>query len=133
MRKRAFSVLLLLGMVCGETACASKTGRLHANIDELGGLHALAEKGNMEAQYNLGVAYFNGIGVEQNEAHAVLLWRKVARQGHVEAQYNLGFAYATGNGVPRDLFEAVYWWREAARQGDRKARIALDRLNRSSR
>ena len=45
----------------------------------------LAERGDAEAQYNLGVMYTNGHGVLKNDAVAVTLYRKAAEQGLAEA------------------------------------------------
>ena len=42
-----------------------------------------AEKGDPEAQYNLGVAYSFGRGVPKDDKEAVKLFRKAAEQGHV--------------------------------------------------
>ena len=54
-----------------------------------------AEQGNARAQYNLGYAYDNGEGVEQDYVEAVKWFRLAAEQGNADAQYNLGYAYAT--------------------------------------
>ena len=51
----------------------------------------LAERGDSEAQFNLGVIYDNGEGVPQDYAEAVKWYRKAAEQGDAAAQSNLGF------------------------------------------
>ena len=53
-------------------------------------MRALAEAGDAEAQNNLGLMYFNGRGVAQDEAEAVAWYRRAAEQGFANAQYNLG-------------------------------------------
>ncbi|WP_277600823.1 tetratricopeptide repeat protein [Eikenella corrodens] len=53
----------------------------------------LAEQGNADAQYNLGVMYDNGQGVRQDYAEAARWYRKAAEQGYAKAQYNLGSMY----------------------------------------
>ena len=53
----------------------------------------LAEQGNADAQYNLGVMYDNGQGVRQDYAEAARWYRKAAEQGNAKAQYNLGSMY----------------------------------------
>ena len=45
-----------------------------------------AKQGDAEAQYNLGVCYRNGYGVEKNPAEAVKWLRKAADQGDAQAQ-----------------------------------------------
>ena len=86
---------------------------------------AAAEQGNAKAQTNLGVRYFNGRGVPQDDAEAVRWFRQAAEQGHAKAQFNLGLMYATGRGVPQDDAEAVRWFRQAAEQGHAKAQFNL--------
>ena len=48
-------------------------------------LKPLAEQGHVEAQFNLGVMYFHGDGVAQNDAAAAIWFRKAAEQGHGDA------------------------------------------------
>lgn len=45
-----------------------------------------AEKGYAQAQFTLGVCYFNGDDVEKDLSEAVKWYRKAADQGHAEAQ-----------------------------------------------
>ena len=53
----------------------------------------LAEQGDADAQYNLGVMYDNGEGVTQDDAEAVKWYRRAAEQGNAFAQHNLGVMY----------------------------------------
>ena len=76
-----------------------------------------AEQGVAEAQFNLGLMYYNGQGVRQDYAEAVRWYRQAAEQGNAEAQNNLGTMYAIGQGVRQDYAEAVRWYRKAAEQG----------------
>lgn len=55
-----------------------------------------ADQGSSEAQYNLGVIYEHGEGVEPDEVEAYHWYRKAAEQGEVAAQYNLGVIYQKG-------------------------------------
>ena len=59
----------------------------------------LAEQGNAEAQFSLGLMYDNGQGVRQDYAEAFRWYRKAAEQGLVQAQTDLGNGYAQGQGV----------------------------------
>ena len=77
----------------------------------------LAERGNVIAQYNLGLMYFAGQGVARDHAQAAKWFRKAAEQGDGPAQYNLGLLYEEGQGAQRDLVEAAMWYRKAAEQG----------------
>ena len=81
-----------------------------------------AEKGDRVAQYNLGVMYHDGQGVEQDLKEAFKWAQKAAEQGEAMAQYNLGVAYAKGLGVPEDNVTAYAWVNIAAANGDAKAK-----------
>src|SRR5512138_3288229 len=76
-----------------------------------------AQQGNAEAQYYLGTLYWNGVGVNKNDAEAVQLYRRAAEQGYAPAQYDLGIAYRDGRGVAKNEAEFVQWNRKAAEQG----------------
>ncbi len=75
-----------------------------------------AKQNDSEAQFNLGVCYFYGRGVEKDEKEAVKWIRKAAEQNHAGAQNNLGTCYAKGTGVAKDAKEGVKWIRKAAEQ-----------------
>jgi TPR repeat protein len=90
----------------------------------------LAEKGNAEAQYNLGVMYAKGEGVPQDYAGAVKWYRLAAEQGYAEAQYNLGVMYGQGRGVPKDQILSFMWTILAASRGLDDARESWDQLAR---
>jgi uncharacterized protein len=80
-------------------------------------LRKAAERGDAQAQYYLGEAYYIGSGVPKNLAEAIKWYRKAAEQGHAQAQFALGHSYRTGDGVPQNLSEAAKWWRKSAEQG----------------
>ncbi|WP_307781402.1 tetratricopeptide repeat protein [Psychrobacter sp. H8-1] len=56
----------------------------------------LANQGNASAQYNLGVMYYKGKGVQKNNAKAVEWFKQAAKQGHTKSQYNLEIMYSNG-------------------------------------
>jgi uncharacterized protein len=76
-----------------------------------------AEAGEVAAQVELGRAYEDGNGVQQNDVEAVQWFRKAAEQGNAPAQNSLGVMYALGRGVERNREEAVRWYRKAAKSG----------------
>lgn len=88
----------------------------------------LAELGDAEAQFNLGVLYDEGAGVERDMATAADWYRKAATQGFIDAQTNLGIMYYHGLGVDRDHELAAHWFRLAADQGDAEAGEYLQRI-----
>ena len=85
----------------------------------------LAEEGDSEAQFNMGVMYDRGQGVEADPVTALKWYRLAADQGHCRAQYSLGYMYRHGMGTPRDFVKAVDWYRLAASQGEEKAQHNL--------
>src|SRR5208337_146562 len=78
----------------------------------------LAEQGHTGAQNNLGEMYRDGLGVEQDDAEALIWFRRAAGQGDAGGQNNLGEMYGDGLGVEQDDAEALVWFRRAADQGD---------------
>ena len=85
----------------------------------------LAERGDAEAQYNLGAMYFHGQGVPQDYAEMVKWYRLAAEQGHAEALLMLAAMYSTGQGVAQDYAESARWYRLAAEQGYAEAQVML--------
>ncbi len=81
----------------------------------------LAEQGNTDAQYNLGLMYDNGDGVAQDDIEAMKWYTLAADLGDAKAQYKLGLMYNNGKGVPQDYKEAVKWYTLSVEQGDADA------------
>jgi hypothetical protein len=75
-----------------------------------------AEKGDPQAQFQLGRMHEFGIGVVTNPAKAVKWYRKAAEQGLAQAQHNLGRMYYAGDGVAQNSKQAVKWLLKAAAQ-----------------
>ena len=96
--------------------------------DNLSHWQQRAEKGNANAQFNLGAMYDSGEGVPEDDAEAAKWYRQAADQGHINAQFNLGVMYANGEGVTEDAFEAATWYQKAADQGDYRAQYNLGAL-----
>ena len=71
-----------------------------------------AAKGDVEAQYLLGVAYHKGHGVNKSLNQTIAWFRKAAQGGHSTAMFNLGAAYWKGIGVRQNLGQAVDWWKK---------------------
>lgn len=77
-----------------------------------------AENGSADAQYILGMCYYNGWEVEFDYAQAAIWWKKAAIQNHAKAQINLGDCYQYGEGVKQDNDSAYYWYKKCAEQGN---------------
>lgn len=117
-------VLLLLtivitGLSTGTAMSADTDGRSPEILLEL------ADKGNPEAQFQIGVAYYYGKEVAKNQEAAFVWFRKAADQGYAAAQYALGRMYYYGHGVGQDEKEAIQWFRQAAERDYTDAQFAL--------
>jgi TPR repeat protein len=86
-------------------------------LKQLVGNELAAEQGCAPAQFNLGICYYNGNGIEKNFKEAVKWYRMAAEQGYAPAQCNLGTCYYEGDGVVKNFKEAVKWYRIAAEEG----------------
>ena len=84
-----------------------------------------AEQGHTTAQYQLGVKYTTGDGVERSSTEAFKWFRQAAERSQTMAQFKLGLCYANGEGVGLDLILAHAWWEIAAAKGDNNARFYL--------
>lgn len=85
----------------------------------------IAEKDNHEAQYNLGILYMKGLGVEKNEKTAFIWYKRASANGNTDAMYNLGMMYNQGRVIYRSPKDAVKWWRKAAELGNVAAQFNL--------
>ena len=115
-------LFLLVGAGFHSPAKQSETDR-----KLLADVRAKADKGDAVAQYNLGVCYRDGQGVDKDYVEAVKWYRKAAEQNVAEAQYSLGLCYANGRGVEKDDVEAARWTRKAAEQNLAQAQCNLGR------
>jgi len=93
--------------------------------DTVKSLRRSAEKGHVEAQWELGHMYRCGWGVPKDPAQKAVWIRRAAESGHARAQFSIGFLYEHGEGVPQSDVEAVMWYRKSAEQGDSFGQCSL--------
>ena len=93
----------------------------------------LAEQGDADALFYLGVMYERGKGVTQDYKEALKWYRLAATQGDVTSQFHLGKTYEDGDRVIQDYNEAVKWYRLAAEQGDVTSQFYLGTMYLSGR
>ncbi|WP_277458144.1 tetratricopeptide repeat protein [Methylococcus capsulatus] len=84
-----------------------------------------AERGDSQAQVNLGNLYMKGLGVEQDYAAAGRWYRQAAEHGDPLGQSKLGILYYYGLGVDKNTDEAARWFLKAAEQGESGAAAVL--------
>lgn len=88
----------------------------------------LAEQGQAIAQYQLGLLYANGKGVEKDDAKARKWYEKSAIQGHTEAQVNFGILLLYARGGQQDYKMAMYYLRLSANNGHDLAQRKLGQM-----
>jgi hypothetical protein len=100
-----------------------------APAKSLADLQRLANQGDADAQWQMGVRYHKGEEVPQNDVQAALWFQLAAEHGHVTAQATLGAYYWAGRGVPVDLFKAYFWSTIAMHNGDEISKGRLEGLS----
>ena len=78
---------------------------------------AAADKGNAEAQFNLGAMHIAGLGVRKQYDKALHYFTLSAHQGHTLALYNLGQMHLNGLGAQRSCPVAVQFLKAVAERG----------------
>jgi TPR repeat protein len=79
-------------------------------------LKKAAEAGNIEAQYNYGICFEQGVEVQKSDTIANMWFLKSAMQGYVNAEFKIAYSYATGRGCAEDAKQAFYWSLKCAEQ-----------------
>ena len=74
----------------------------------------MAEGGDAEAQYRLGLCYLDGKGTEFDSDKAYIFFKKSANQGNSDAMVKMGWFYERGVVVKHDLKKAFEWYKKAA-------------------
>ena len=88
-------------------------------------LEQLANRGDVDAQFDLAFCYINGTGVSQDYMIAAKWLEKAADQGLADAQYVLGLFYQNSYGVNQDNKKAFQLMKKAAEQGELNAMTNL--------
>jgi localization factor PodJL len=82
---------------------------------------ALANEGNVGAQFELASRYMDGRDTARDTALAAQWFEKAARRGLAPAQFRLGSMYEKGIGVDKDYAAARKWYNAAATAGNARA------------
>lgn len=110
--------LLYILLICTQLLAIS-------NGDLFWNTYTAALRGEKEAQFEVGVMFERGIGIDLNQSQAAKWYEKAAIQGHIDAQYNIGIMYAGGRGVEQNDQFAMMWLASSAKQGDKDSRKLL--------
>ncbi len=89
---------------------------------------ALAEAGDAEAAFRLGILYDLGRGVPSDPAEALRWYKRAGEGGLPAAELNAAFMYDRGRGTRRDASEAALWYARAAAHGNHRAEYDLGQL-----
>ncbi len=81
----------------------------------------LAQQRAAQPQYELGMRYLNGDGIEMDSQKAIDYLTRAAEDNHVEAQYQLGLCYLDGKRVERNDELVRHWLDRAASAGHTEA------------
>ena len=94
-----------------------------------------AEGGDRNAQFEVGMVYFNGYhaGIPRDRAKALEWFLKAAAQGHIEGQFNAGVMYLNGDGTAQNDVQAREWLLKSAEQGHAGAQLAIGMMYKTGR
>lgn len=90
-------------------------GELVENAAYKSKLYALAQAGNMEAQYALGSLLMKGAVFTKNIPEGLKLLKAAAAQNHIAARHTLGKLYQHGTDVPQDEELALTYFEQVSR------------------
>lgn len=85
----------------------------------------LATFGNREAQWNVGMSYRLGEGVEKDYKKAMGFLTKAAEKNHLGAITEIGYMHSQGHGVQKSDEKACYYYKIAAKAGWSRAQTNL--------
>jgi len=77
----------------------------------------LAESGDRDAQYRLGVLYQTGRGVTKDYTKALYFFKRAAEKGYPKALYSLAQMFENGWGTNLDHQQALSLYQQAADRG----------------
>ena len=115
-----------------DLAAIYTAGHGGVNVDYARALKWFTEashNGSANAQYNLGVLYHQGLGVQKDTAKAIEMYRVAASNNHPEALYNLAIAYVEGVGVEYNPQIAANYFERSAIGGIVEAAYNLGLLH----
>jgi hypothetical protein len=75
-----------------------------------------ADRGDVDAAYNLAVIHHHGDGVARDPGEARRWYHQAAERGDRVSQFQLGLMYQVGDGVPADAAKAHEWFTRHRRE-----------------
>lgn len=129
-------LLLLIALALGFTANIARADDSQPSAAVVAGINAYnrgdfntafaalrqeANRGDSDAEVNLGYLYARGQGVPADQAAAFHLYDLSAQQGNGEGMNGLGYKYQFGTGIKPDINQAIRWYCAALHQGNPRA------------
>ncbi len=105
--------LLMLCAACSGREPVKRGGQETREVMES------ARHGDASAEYNMGVMYHTGNGVQQDYGKALKWYKMAAAKGEAEAEFKLGVMYLQGQGVEKSRYTAQDWFNKACLHGSR--------------
>jgi uncharacterized protein len=118
-----FLALLTLALMLVTASLAANAGNVDDDLRQAAKLHkggdtvqaiaiwkGWADKGNVDAAYNLAVIHQYGDGVALDYATTMRWYKLAAEQGDKVSQFQIGLMYQTGQGVEANAEEAHRWF-----------------------
>lgn len=91
-------------------------------------LSLFAANGDARANYNLGIMYREGFGVDQNDVEALTHFIAAAEDGHMLGNYAVGLAFLRGRGSDVDAKVALSYLKEATLLGHVLSPVEMGRI-----
>ena len=124
---------LALGVLATPAAATYETGLYAYSAGDFETAYRewlpLAEGGDAQSQYQIGMMHLNGEGIEADDATALKWFTMSADQAYMPSLVRLAVLYYTGRGADHDHDEAARLYALAADQGNAEAQFALGALH----
>lgn len=88
----------------------------------------LAQKGDREAQVNLGILYYKGQGTKRDLARAHWWFNEAAERGNIKALNNLGMFFLKGYAVDKNIPHSIKLFEYSAKLGSHEAMFILGQI-----
>jgi TPR repeat protein len=125
----------LLAQAGGNSLLIPATGRCTLNTQPenlpqaLSACQQAAQAGDAQAQYELGLFYYDGKNAPRDLAQALDYFEQASLQGHADAQYHLGMMFFRGEGVAANNVQAYVVLKMAAVNGQEDALDTADQVS----
>ena len=118
------TILFLLTFLCLQLVAVNEKDDFVYDL-------SLATQGISVSQYNTGVNYSIGRGINKDVEKAVYWYQRANEQGHSKAPFNIAIFYVDGINTDPDPELALEYFLVAEERGNKHAKEFLDKLRRA--